>query len=61
MNNMALPPPPQKQDYGGLARLAAFNGACCHELYYILLFDRQFVPYCTTKYSRKLSGLVGEE
>ncbi|MDY0078537.1 MAG: hypothetical protein RBR87_14815, partial [Bacteroidales bacterium] len=29
---------------------AAFDAGCCHELYYTLLFDKQFVPYCTTKY-----------
>jgi hypothetical protein len=46
---MALPPP-AKARRGGLARLVAFDAGCCHELYYTLLFDIQFVPYCTTKY-----------
>jgi len=44
------PRPPQKQGCGGLARIAIFNAGCCHELYYTLLFDKQFVPCCTTKY-----------
>jgi hypothetical protein len=41
-------PPLQRQV--GSARAEGFITGFCHEFYCILLFERQCVPYCTTKY-----------
>ena len=36
--------------FGGLAGVTGGIVCCCHELIHTLLFRKQFVPYCTTKY-----------
>ncbi len=55
MNSLCYPEqygftPPAKARRGGLARLEPIIVGCCHELYFTLLYNRQFVPCCTTKY-----------
>ena len=53
---MSLPQPPSFQQYNYICIkycpvvLDHLIVACCHELNCTLLYDRQFVPYCTTKY-----------
>ena len=42
--------PPRKNKEWWFSWSESVIVGCCHELYYTLLFDKQFVPYCTTEY-----------